>query len=108
MHHTLLCEVLSPLLPLEITCSLFKMHPKHSPPLGSLHRPCQAMNCAIFPDSKSIYLETSLLFFPVTQLVKNLPAKQGTCVRSLGEEDPLEKGKATHSSILAWGIPWTV
>ena len=31
----------------------------------------------------------------------------GTCVRSLGWEDPLEKGKATHSSILAWGIPWT-
>ena len=44
----------------------------------------------------------------VAQLVKNLPAMQETSVRSLGWEDPLEKGKATHSSILAWRIPWTV
>ena len=44
----------------------------------------------------------------VAQLVKNPPAMQETCVRSLGWEDPLEKGKATHSSILAWRIPWTV
>ena len=44
----------------------------------------------------------------VAQLVKNLPAMQETWVRSLGWEDPLEKGKATHSSILAWRIPWTV
>ena len=44
----------------------------------------------------------------VVQLVKNLPAMQETWVRSLGWEDPLEKGMATHSSILAWGIPWTV
>ena len=43
----------------------------------------------------------------VAQLVKNPPAVQETWVRSLGWEDPLEKGKATHSSILAWGIPWT-
>ena len=42
----------------------------------------------------------------VAQLVKNLPAMQETLVRSLGWEDPLEKGKATHSSILAWRIPW--
>ena len=44
----------------------------------------------------------------VTQLVKNLPAMWETRVRSLGWEDPLAKGKATHSSILAWRIPWTV
>ena len=44
----------------------------------------------------------------VAQLVKNPPAMQETSVRSLGWEDPLEKGKAIHSSILAWGIPWTV
>ena len=44
----------------------------------------------------------------VAQLVKNLPAMQETWVRSLGREDSLEKGKATHSSILAWRIPWTV
>ena len=41
----------------------------------------------------------------VTQLVKNLPAMQETWVPSLGWEDPLEKGTATHSSILAWRIP---
>ena len=40
-------------------------------------------------------------------MVKNLPAMQETQVQSLGQEDPLEKGMATHSSILAWRIPWT-
>ena len=44
----------------------------------------------------------------VAQLVKNLPTMRDTWVRSLGWEDPLEKGKATHSSILAWRSPWTV
>ena len=44
----------------------------------------------------------------VAQLVKNPPATWGTWVRCLGWEDPLEKGKATHSSILAWRIPWTL
>ena len=44
----------------------------------------------------------------VAQLVKNLPAMQETWVQSLGWEDPLEKGKATHSSIQAWRSPWTV
>ena len=43
----------------------------------------------------------------VAQLVKNLPAMQETWVQSLGWEYPLGKGKATHSSILAWRIPWT-
>ena len=42
----------------------------------------------------------------VSQMVKNLPAIQETQVRSLGQEDPLEKEMATHSSILAWKIPW--
>ena len=40
-------------------------------------------------------------------MVKNLPVMQETLVRSLGQEDSLEKGMATHSSILAWRIPWT-
>jgi len=44
----------------------------------------------------------------VAQLVKNLLAMQKTWVQSLGWEDPLEKGKATHSSILVWRIPWTI
>ena len=52
----------------------------------------------------SLYSWASL----VTQLVKNPPAMWETWVSSLGWEDPLEKGKATHSSILAWRIPWTV
>jgi len=43
----------------------------------------------------------------VAQTVKNLPAMQETRVQSLGLEDPLEKGIAIHSSILAWRIPWT-
>ena len=44
--------------------------------------------------------------FPVDQLVKNSPAKQETLVQFLDWEDPLEEGTATHSSILAWRIPW--
>ena len=48
---------------------------------------------------KGIYL--------VAQMVKNLPAMQETQVRSLDQEDPLEQGMVTHSSILAWTIPWT-
>ena len=46
--------------------------------------------------------------FLIAQLVKNLPAMQEILVRFLGQEATLEKGKATHSSILAWRIPWTV
>ena len=42
----------------------------------------------------------------VAQMVKNLPAMLETQVQSLGQEDPLEKGMATHSSIHAWRIPW--
>ena len=43
----------------------------------------------------------------MAQTVKNLPLVQGTQVQSLGQEDTLEKGMVTHSSILAWRIPWT-
>ena len=43
----------------------------------------------------------------IAQMVRNMPAMQETLVRFLGQEDPLEKGMATHSSILAWRIPWT-
>ena len=45
--------------------------------------------------------------FPSSSVVKNLPAMQETRVRSLGWEGPLEEGMATHSSMLAWRIPWT-
>ena len=51
----------------------------------------------------SLPIEASL----VAQMVKNPPAMLETWVQSLGHEDPLEKGIATHSSILAWRIPWT-
>ena len=49
-----------------------------------------------------------LLFSLVAQRLKHLPAVRETGVRSLGREDPLEKEMATHSSILAWRIPWTL
>ena len=45
--------------------------------------------------------------FPGGSVVKNLTAMQESWVQSLGQEDPLEKRMATHSSILAWRIPWT-
>ena len=48
------------------------------------------------------------LYLLVSQLVKNLPAMWKTSVRSLGWEDPLEKGTAAHCNILAWKIPWAV
>ena len=47
-----------------------------------------------------------LMSFMVAQLVKNLPVMQEIQIQSLGWEDPLEKGMATHFSILAWEIPW--
>ena len=47
------------------------------------------------------------LGFPSGSAVKNLPAMQEMLVQSLGQEGPLEEGTATHSSILAWRIPWT-
>ena len=46
------------------------------------------------------------MVFPVAQVVKGSPAMQETMIRFLGQEDPLEKGMAIHSSILAWKIPW--
>ena len=60
--------------------------------------------------SNVFYIETTIVNGTslIAQLVKNLPAVQETWVQSLGWEDPLEKGKTTHSSILAWRIPQTV
>ena len=56
--------------------------------------------------SISIYHLSIYLGFPGAQLVKRHPAMWETWVQSLGWEDPLEKEMATHSSILAWEIPW--
>ena len=53
--------------------------------------------------ASSVHVWASL----VTQMAKNLPAMQETWFQFLGQEDPLEKEMATHSSILAWRIPWT-
>ena len=58
-------------------------------------------------DCISLGLVRKTVFSLVAQTIKNLPALQETWVRSLGQEDPLEKEMATHSSILAWRIPWS-
>ena len=55
----------------------------------------------------SLEPSVTLSFSLVAQMIKNLPAMQETWVWSLGQEGPLEKGMATHSSILAWRIPWS-
>ena len=56
---------------------------------------------------KAIFKDRWIQGFPGNSVVKNLPAIQETKVQSLGQEDPLEKEMATHSSILPWEIPWT-
>ena len=74
------------------------------------HRVLFPKVCDVNPSYEHTHIYTA---FPqlwaslVAQTVKNLPAMQGTQVRSLGQEDPLEEEMATHSSILAWRIPWT-
>ena len=67
--------------------------------LLELRKPVYLLDCQFI--SKDI--RASL----VAQMVKNLPAIQETHVRSLGQEDPLQKGMATHPNILAWEISWT-
>ena len=54
-----------------------------------------------------MFILGSLSLVPMAQMVKHLSAVQETRVQSQGQEDPLEKGMATHSNILAWEIPWT-
>ena len=61
----------------------------------------------IHQGKEPIFTEQFLWTSLVTQMVKCLPAMQETWVQSLGWQDPQEKGTATHSSILAWRIPWT-
>ena len=77
------------------------LHHLVSPGSQASSAPC----AAAFPGNSLgwFYSRASL----VAQLVKSAPAMWKTWVRSLGWEDPLEKGKATHSSILAWRVPWT-
>ena len=72
--------------------------------MGSLENPLKCMDPPYRKMPKTLRGSWASL---VAQMVKNLPAMQETQVRLLGREDPLEKGMATHSSILAWEIPWT-
>ena len=72
------------------------------------------LSIAFIKSRQSFYKQVIYAYFYfswaslVAQLVKNLPAMWETWIRSLGWEDPLENGMATHFSILAWRIPWTV
>ena len=89
----------------------------HSRQIGFLHSSvgkesaCNSGDPGSIPDSGSAGeaigypLQFSWAFL-LAQLIKNLPAMHETWARSLGWEDPLEKGEATHSSIVAWRIPW--
>ena len=72
-------------------------------PFGENHTATPTNTTTRFPESIWQRIWTSL----VAHEVKNLPTMWETQVQSLGKEDPLEKGMATHSSILAWRIPWT-
>ena len=63
--------------------------------------------CCFFYVGRDSLTSTHTRASLAAQMVKNPPAMRETWVRSLSWEDPLEKGKATHSTILAWRIPWT-
>ena len=67
-----------------------------------------AEDMGLFPGSGRSPGEGNGSLLLLAQLVKNPPAMWETWVRSLGWEDPLEKGKVMHSSILTWRVPWTV
>ena len=68
------------------------------------HTRCAGIWTAVLPVAGGSWRAGTSL---VAQMVKNLPAVQGTQVLSLGREDPLEEGMATHCRVLAWRIPWT-
>ena len=68
---------------------------------------CSLMECSLCVVEKRSPITWTLAASLVVQVLKNLPAKQEIWVWSPGWEDPLEEGMATHSSILAWRIPWT-
>jgi len=81
------------------TKTLPQTNNKQTPPP---HQPIEVSNCTIKVECKLCYLRASL----VAQPLKHLPGMWETRVRSLGREDPLEKEMASHSSTLAWRIPW--
>ena len=101
------------LLPPELASSSPSCEPRRHPPSFGQGSMAEAMLCQLLlPDLREGHF-LLLVFKPswspraslVAQTVKNQPAMQETRVQSLGQEDPLEKGMTTHSSILAWRIP---
>ena len=82
---------------------------RHPPEVNIEPSPLKGADAANEPvtDLIRLFKRCSSLLWQVTQWVKNLPAMQETQVQSLGQEDPLEEGTATRSSILAWRISWT-
>ena len=90
------------------SCFLVSIPPWHQE--NSPLAPCpKCFLCSFHKDFVALHLNHDTLWvaFLVAQVVKNPPAMWETWVWSLGWEDPLEEGMATHSSILAWRIPWT-
>ena len=84
----------------------FSIIPKNHPEHFQIHHLYLWASCEM---GQTGFIKPKLIYrsFPGGSVVKSPPAKQETPVRSLGWEDPLEKGMATHSSVLAWRIPWT-
>ena len=81
------------------------MDPSESPKVHGL--PHGSLNIVHFMGIDRCLMSFIHHYNVIAQRIKHLPAMQETRVRSLGQEDPLEKEIATHSSILAWRIPWT-
>ena len=77
----------------------------HDLSLGALISEFQ-IECLVYHWGKKVSLSSSWEDSLVAQMVKNLPTMLETQVQPLGQEDPLEKGKATHSNILVWEISW--
>ena len=85
-----------------------RRRPMGSPREKTVYEPKNAWGFQAGRDTGTDFLSLPHKSSLVAQLVKNLPVMWETWVQSLGWEDPLEKGKATHCSILSWRIPWTV
>ena len=84
-------------------CTLHLLE-SHHPIFQLAFKPSFSKISSLSTSLPSIYASGACL---VAQTIKNLPAVRETCVGSLGWEDPLEEGMATHFSILVWRIPWT-
>ena len=98
----------------EIRLKSMKLSVLSKDPLNSSNHfryTCRKVTDFYIPAAVNIYsglfMESFKYASPVDQMLKNLPAMQETWVRSLNQEDSLDKGMANHSSILAWIIPWT-